>query len=549
MLKNLTIFNYVIVEKLNLNFKNGFTALTGETGAGKSILIDALSLSLGLRSESGLVRKNSEKSEIISEFDISSNFPAIEWLKENELYEGEELFLRRLIFPDGKSKGFINSIPCPISKLKDIGELLIDIYSQNSFHSLVLPKTQLSILDSYANCGELLKETRSLYDEWHSVNEKKITFEENKKNLQHEYEELKNKIEDYKKLNFTFDDWEFKQNEHKALSNAKEIARLIHHASELVSGEEISMASSCKELDRFLQEAASMDERLGENKEITENIMIQLNELNRNLSHYLSQLEDNENKIVELEQFIQIVFDFSRKYGIMPEFFESSFNEWEIRFQELADLFEENIYELKERELFENFTQSANQLSKLRIKNAEELSKKITGLLNDLSFKSAVFKAEVTQSNPYREGIDNVSFGIKTYEGANIAPISKVASGGELSRISLAIRVASAENSGVPVMIFDEVDVGIGGSVAEIVGNLLFKLGKFQQVFSITHLAQVAAKSNHHYKVVKQEFSDSVTSNIELLNAQDRVNEIARMVGGVDITEATLSYAKEMLAQ
>jgi DNA repair protein RecN (Recombination protein N) len=292
-----------------------------------------------------------------------------------------------------------------------------------------------------------------------------------------------------------------------------------------------------------------MDERLGENKEITENIMIQLNELNRNLSHYLSQLEDNENKIVELEQFIQIVFDFSRKYGILPEFFESSFNEWEIRFQELADLFEENIYELKERELFENFTQSANQLSKLRIKNAEELSKKITGLLNDLSFKSAVFKAEVTQSNPYREGIDHVSFGIKTYEGANIAPISKVASGGELSRISLAIRVASAENSGVPVMIFDEVDVGIGGSVAEIVGNLLFKLGRFQQVFSITHLAQVAAKSNHHYKVVKQEFSDSVTSNIELLNAQDRVNEIARMVGGVDITEATLSYAKEMLAQ
>ena len=547
MLLSLNIRDYVIVDQLELSFSQGFTALTGETGAGKSILIDALSLSLGSRSESGLTRKGSEKSEIISEFDISKNSIAIDWLKINDLFEDETLFLRRIIFPDGRSKGFINSIPCPISKLKEVGDILIDIYSQNSFHSLIQPTTQLDILDHYAQATELVKKTQELYVEWKILKKKKEEFEKNKLNIEQEFEYLKLLIKDYEQLNFSFLNWELIQEEHKKLTNAKELIFTIQKCNNLISEDDISINKLLKEIRRDLTTAYEVDKGLKNDSELLDDVLIKINELERNLNHYLSQFSDDEGRVIELETHIQSIFDFSRKYSIQPENFESEYKLWQERFNELSNAFEDNQFDLHEKLAFQNYYESATQLSKQRIDKAKLLADKITSFLNQLSFSNAELQIDISQVEPQLSGIDQVVFHIRTFKGADLAPISKVASGGELSRISLAIRVASAENTNVPVMIFDEVDVGIGGGVAEIVGKLLKQLGSFYQVFSITHLAQVASKADHHFKVYKDEKAESVISKITLLNDQERIQETARMIGGIEITATTLEHAKEML--
>lgn len=547
MLVSLNIRDYVIVDQLELSFSQGFTALTGETGAGKSILIDALSLSLGSRSESGLTRKGSEKSEIISEFDISKNSIAIDWLKINDLFEDETLFLRRIIFPDGRSKGFINSIPCPISKLKEVGDILIDIYSQNSFHSLIRPTTQLDILDHYAQATELVKKTQELYAEWKVLKKKKEEFEKNKLNIEQEFEYLKLLIKDYEQLNFSFLNWESIQEEHKKLTNAKELIITIQKCNNLISEDDISINKLLKEIRRDLTTAYEVDKGLKNDSELLDDVLIKINELERNLNHYLSQFSDDEGRVIELETHIQSIFDFSRKYSIQPENFESEYKLWQERFNELSNAFEDNQFDLQEKLAFQNYYESATQLSKQRIDKAKLLADKITSFLNQLSFSNAELQIDISQVEPQLSGIDQVVFHIRTFKGADFAPISKVASGGELSRISLAIRVASAENTNVPVMIFDEVDVGIGGGVAEIVGKLLKQLGSFYQVFSITHLAQVASKADHHFKVYKDEKAESVISKITLLNDQERIQETARMIGGIEITATTLEHAKEML--
>ena len=251
MLINLHIQDYVIVDELNLSFEKGFIGLTGETGAGKSILIDALSLSLGARSESGLIRKGCEKAEIITEFDIKNNQAVIEWLKDNDLYDDDSLLLRRIIFSDGRSKAYINSIPSPISKLKDVSELLIDIYSQNSFHSLTQAKTQLSILDEYADTTNLEKKSQQLFHEWKSLEKRKKEFDDNKIKIHEEYEDLQIKIKEYKDLNFSFDHWEQVQLDHKKLSNAKELISLIQQCLSYMNNEDFSASGILKDLNKY----------------------------------------------------------------------------------------------------------------------------------------------------------------------------------------------------------------------------------------------------------------------------------------------------------
>lgn len=547
MLANLHIRDYVIVDELNLTFEKGFIGLTGETGAGKSILIDALSLSLGARSESGLIRKGCEKAEIITEFDIKNYQAVIQWLKDNDLYDDESLLLRRTIFADGRSKAYINSIPSPISKLKDVSELLIDIYSQNSFHSLTQANTQLNILDEYADTSDLEKKSQKLFHEWKSVEKRKKEYDENKVKIHKEYEDLQIKIKEYKDLNFSFENWEFVQAEHKKLSNAKELINLIQQSLSYINNEDLSASVILKNLNKSLSEAAQLDNHLNEDWNLSNEILIQASELERNLNNYLNKFNDDEDKVREIEDYIQGVFNFSRKHHIQPELFENESLNWFKRFDEIATLFEENQFVALEKKAFDDYLTNAKNLSEKRALAAKKLGSEISLLLNQLSFSNADFKIDVEKTEPLASGIDQVKFLIKTYKGADFSPIAKTASGGELSRISLAIRVASAKNTNVPVMIFDEVDVGIGGGVAEVVGNLLNQLGSQHQVFSITHLAQVVSKANFHYKVHKEESGDTAISKIFILNAEERIKETARMIGGLEITETTLMHARELL--
>ena len=412
---------------------------------------------------------------------------------------------------------------------------------------MIQPTTQLDILDHYAQATELVKKTQELYVEWKILKKKKEEFEKNKLNIEQEFEYLKLLIKDYEQLNFSFLNWELIQEEHKKLTNAKELIFTIQKCNNLISEDDISINKLLKEIRRDLTTAYEVDKGLKNDSELLDDVLIKLNELERNLNHYLSQFSDDEGRVIELETHIQSIFDFSRKYSIQPENFESEYKLWQERFNELSNAFEDNQFDLHEKLAFQNYYESATQLSKQRIDKAKLLADKITSFLNQLSFSNAELQIDISQVEPQLSGIDQVVFHIRTFKGADLAPISKVASGGELSRISLAIRVASAENTNVPVMIFDEVDVGIGGGVAEIVGKLLKQLGSFYKVFSITHLAQVASKADHHFKVYKDEKAESVISKITLLNDQERIQETARMIGGIEITATTLEHAKEML--
>jgi len=551
MLENLSIKNFVIVDHLELNFKSGYSALTGETGAGKSILIGALSLALGQRGESGVVRHGTDKSDISATFNIQNNEYALEWLKQNEL-ESEEgaLYLRRVIYQDGKSKGYINGIPATISQLKSIGEFLIDIYSQNSHHSLLKNSTQREILDNFSGLNKEVEEIKELYDNWRKLFLENENFKKNKEASIEEIKELEERNKQFKILDFSFSKWQDIQAKHKMLSNSSE---LIHGVQECISrldNDDSSASHQINQLQASLANLSNLDDRLGNQLKIIDTISMELGELIRELNHYLHTLEINEELKNEVESKIQDTYDFCRKYRVKPEELDSLSNDWQVRYDLLVKLIDEEGITEALNEASHCYDEAASKLSRKRKESASELNNIITDKLKDLSFTHGKFEVNLKSIEPSTNGNEQVEFLISTYLNAEPRPIQKVASGGELSRISLAIRVASIKKANVPVMIFDEVDVGIGGGVAEVVGKLLKDLADDarHQIFAITHLPQVAAQCLNHYKVSKEQINGETVSQINLLDEGGRVKELARMLGGVEITDTTLQHAKELLS-
>jgi len=551
MLENLSIKNFIIVDHLELNFKSGFSALTGETGAGKSILIGALSLALGQRSDSGLVRHSTDKSDISATFNIQGNEHAQEWLKQNELESDEEiLFLRRVIYKDGKSKGFINGIPATINQLKSIGELLIDIYSQNSHHSLLKNSTQREILDNFSGLNKEAIEIKELYDNWRKLFIENENFKKNKESYVEEIKELEEKNKQFKGLDFSFLKWQDVQASHKMLSNSSELINGVQECISRLDDEDSSASNQINQLQISLSNLSNLDERLGNQLKIIDTISMELGELVRELNQYLHTLEINEELKNEVESKIQDTYDFCRKYRVKPEELDSLSNDWQVRYDLLFKLIdEEGITEVLDGARH-RYDEAALKLSNKRRESALEFNKIITDKLKDLSFTHGKFEVNLEKTEPSSNGNEQVEFLISTYLNADPKPIQKVASGGELSRISLAIRVASIRKANVPVMIFDEVDVGIGGGVAEVVGKLLKDLADDarHQIFAITHLPQVAAQSLNHYKVSKEQINGETVSQIILLDDSGRVEELARMLGGVKITDTTIEHAKELLS-
>ena len=551
MLENLSIKNFVIVEHLELNFKSGFSALTGETGAGKSILIGALSLALGQRGDSGLVRHSTEKSDISATFNIQGNKYAQEWLKQNALESDEEnLFLRRVIYQDGKSKGFINGIPATINQLKSIGELLIDIYSQNSHHSLLKNSTQREILDNFSGLNKEASEIKELYDNWRKLFIENENFKKNKESCIEEIKELEERNKQFEALDFSFSKWQDVQANHKMLSNSSELINGVQECISRLDDEDSSASNQINQIQLSLSNLSNLDDRLGNQLKIIDTVSMELGELIRELNHYLHTLEINEELKNEVESKIQDTYDFCRKYRVKPEELDSLSNDWQVRYDLLVKLIdEEGITEALDGAR-NRYDEAALKLSKKRRESALELNKIITDKLNDLSFTHGRFEVNLKKIEPSGNGNEQIEFLISTYLNAAPKPIQKVASGGELSRISLAIRVASISKANVPVMIFDEVDVGIGGGVAEVVGKLLKDLADDarHQIFAITHLPQVAAQSLNHYKVSKEQINGETVSQIILLDDSGRVEELARMLGGVKITDTTIEHAKELLS-
>ena len=550
MLENLLIKNYVIVDELDLNFLLGFSSLTGETGAGKSILIDALSLALGSRSESGVVKKGNEKADITATFNLEGNDEAQSWLSLNEFEESDnQLLLRRVINKDGKSKAFINGIPSTISQLKAISESLVDIYSQNTHHSLLKKTAQREILDSFLDAKEELKLLKKLYSEWERLVIEQDKFLQNKESFLNELNETEDKYNEFSALNFTYVEWNQLQVDQKFLANGKELISGINKCISMIDQGDISLNSLSREAQVELKNLYGLDKRLENANNIMSSIQAESVELARELSNYLQNVDIDENLQQMVEEKIQTIFNFCRKYNVKPENLQSESEKWLQRLEELKAMLGDKDISALVKEARVSYDAVAINISNQRKTAASSLSKLITEKLNQLSFNDATFKVELIPSDPSMHGYESIQFLVSTFKGGDLQPIQKVLSGGELSRISLAIRVASIANIDVPTMIFDEVDVGIGGGVAEVVGNLLKDLGdkKNTQALVITHLPQVAAKSNNHYKVSKIQAGDSVKSKIHHLNESERIDEIARMLGGIDVTEKAIDHAKEIL--
>ena len=551
MLENLLIKNYVIVDELDLNFLLGFSSLTGETGAGKSILIDALSLALGSRSESGVVKKGNEKADITATFNLEGNDEALAWLSLNEFEESDnQLLLRRVINKDGKSKAFINGIPSTISQLRAIGESLVDIYSQNTHHSLLKKTAQREILDSFLDSKEELKLLKKLYSEWQRLSVEQDKFLKNKESFLNELIETEEKYNEFSGLNFSYEEWNQLQIDQKFLANGKELIGGVNKCISIIDEGDISLNSLSREAQVELKNLHALDTRLENANNIMNSIQAESLELARELSNYLQNVDIDENLQQRVEEKIQSIFNFCRKYNIKPENLELESETWLQRLDELKGMLGKKDISAIVKEAKVSYDNVATNVSDHRKTAASSLSNLITEKLNQLSFNDATFRVDLLPSDPSIHGNESIQFSVSTFKGGDLQPIQKVLSGGELSRISLAIRVASIANVDVPTMIFDEVDVGIGGGVAEVVGNLLKDLGdkKNTQALVITHLPQVAAKSNNHYKVSKKQVGDSVTSKIHLLNESERIDEIARMLGGIKVTDKAIDHAKEILS-
>lgn len=545
MLQALSIRNFIIVESLDLEFERGFTTLTGETGAGKSILVDALSLTLGARNEGEVVRTGSDKADISATF--FSNEQANDWLENNALEAVPELVLRRVIYADGRSRGFINGVSVTIGQLKELGESLVDIYSQNAHHSLLNVNTQRQILDEFAGCSELANQVATRYKIWAQLNRQRLEIEKNATAYADELAELRDKVRELNQLDFTVDEWQELQAEHSRLSNGAALISGAEMCLGLISEGEPAALSMLAQAQQKLIGLVEFDATLSETAEAVDSAAIQLQESARALNRYLQRTELDPSRLNEVENRIQAIHGVSRKYRVKPEELNEISNQSQARMAELEGFTTDGALAKQEAEALENYQVSAKKLSENRNRAAKSLSEKISAEMQRLSLSGGRFEVLLTPCEKSAHGLEQVEFLVAGHTGVEPRPLNKVASGGELSRISLALHVTTAAQGSVPCMIFDEVDVGIGGGVAEVVGQLLKQLGAERQVLVITHLPQVAAQATQHLQVSKTQANGATLSHIQVLNKAERVEEIARMLGGIQITETTRSHAKEML--
>lgn len=558
MLHSLSIRDFVIVNQLDLEFEAGFTVLTGETGAGKSILIDALSLALGARGEGGVTRAGCDKAEISAIFSLVNNVEAKQWLLQAEMENDvHELVLRRVMYTDGRSRAFINGINVTVAQLKELGELLVDIYSQNAHHSLLKLATQRNVLDNFAGLSVLVAQVAAQYKTWHQLHLQRIEAEKNANLYADELADLRDKTRELSQLTLSPSEWEELQQEHLRLSNGASLITGGEECRELLSEGELSVLRLLAQVQHKLQSLREYDSAIAEAAETLDSAIIQLEETDRFLNRYLQRTELDPSRLNALDSRIQTIHNTSRKYRVKPDELAELFAKSQARMAELELFASDGELAQKEALALSDYMQLAQQLSRGRQLAASKLSTQISAEMQRLSLTGGKFEVALTGQSPNLNGLEQVEFLVAGHAGVVARPLNKVASGGELSRISLAIRVVTAQKESIPTMIFDEVDVGIGGGVAEVVGQLLKRLGQHQveqppsqrQVLVITHLPQVAAQGEHHLRVSKSQVNEQTLSTIEILNAEARVEEVARMLGGIELTETTRQHAKEMLAR
>ena len=544
MLHYLQIENFIIVEQLKLQFSNGLTIISGETGAGKSIVIDALSLVLGGRADSNFVRQGSETAQINAVFSLP--LAAQQWLEQQNLSHGEECFVRRVVNHNGRSRAYINDQPVSIQTARKLGEYLVDIHGQHAHQSLIKSEKQRQLVDELMHEKNILEQIKNLYQGWNKLKTelKHLGGEDRDAKISL----LRYQAQDFEHFEVTSKALEKLETEFRRLVNAQKLLENSQDALTLLDNDE---AAGLNKAFNLLEEMQHADSQLTNIATFLENAIIHTQEAIGELRTYIHNLDLDAEHLQDVQQQINQLQDLARKHRVryvdLPTYVEQlnkQLKELEKYEQRVANL------EIKIAENVQTYKKISQVIHQQRVKTANILSEQITTEMQHLGMPGGKFTINVKtdeQALPSPTGSDKIEFLVSTNPGNPPKPLQQVASGGELSRISLAIQVITAESSRIPILVFDEVDVGIGGGVAEIVGQLLNKLGQQHQVLCITHLAQVASQGHHHLQVSKNVLQETTYANIKQLDEQQRIEEIARMLGGIEITPQTLAHAEEML--
>ena len=549
MLTSLQVKDYLLIDELDIDFYSGLTVITGETGSGKSISIDALMLIFGAKASSDMIRSGQKQASFTATFQVDSEL-ILSWLAEREFIDDNQqniVICRRVIDANGRSKSFINSIPVNLSVLKELGEMLLDIHTQHASIVLLKPENQRKLLDEFAGVTDKVTNLAKVFSDINNVKNKIEKARQFSQDILIRQEILIEKLNDLKELDLAESEWDELQIRQKQLANAGFLLQELDFAVNLVSGEQNSIADILGTLDNRL---AKINDYLPNSQQISQLISSmesEVAELEHELQLVANKIEQEPEQLAIVDARIDEIYSLARKYRIRPEEIQEYQQIWQ---QDLDNLSAESDLDklLQELELkTASYMQLAAEISESRTKTANKLGKEVSQLLNKLAingeFKVNLTKLELMSSF----GLDDIQYQVCFNKGMPLQPLNKVASGGELSRVALALYVILSINNPPEVIVFDEIDVGIGGGVAEVVGTLLAELGKSKQVICITHQPQTACCGNYHLRVSKEAAKKTSFSRIEYVSDESRIAEIARMLGGLNITETTLEHAKEML--
>ena len=554
MLTQLTINNFAIVRQLEIELAKGMSVITGETGAGKSIAIDALGLCLGQRIETSMVREGQERAEICATFFIEPTNPAYQWLQEQELQDPDnpsDCILRRVINADGRSKAFINSTPVSASQLKEIGQYLIHINGQHASQLLLKNDYQLQLVDTFAHHNDLLTQMREDYRAWKNLQTQVKNFQQKVAENEAKKQLLQYQVEELDEFALRPNEYLELEEDQRRLSNSEQLTQLSQSALQLLSeNETVSIDSMLYRATQYINELSELDPRYVSVQTMLNDALIQVQEATSEVQHLASHIEQDPMLLQEIEQRLGQALQLARKHNVKPEELVEWHQKLKAELTALLDFSEsEERLILEEKAAFEKMQHTAKQLHESRCQAAGKLAQQVTHSIKGLAMENAEFFIEVNSdlTKVAANGADNIVFTLRSNLGQQAQPLAKVASGGELSRISLAIQVLTTDQSAIPTLIFDEVDVGISGKTASVVGKLLRQLGDKCQVLCVTHLPQVACHGHHQFNVEKFTVDDKTETKMTALSQEERVPALARLLGGSEITDLALANAQEML--
>ncbi|WP_107884683.1 DNA repair protein RecN [Neisseria elongata] len=548
MLLALSLNDFVIVDRLNLDFQPGFTVLTGETGAGKSITLDAIGLLLGDKADYGQIRQGAAEARLSALFDLSELPELQAELREQGLLaeDAEELSIRRIIDAKGKSRSYINNQAATLSQLKSIGSRLIDIHGQNAHHSLNQEAAQRELLDAFAGCTVLAGEVKAAYQSWQNANQALKAAQTQSENLQIERERLEWQFDELSRLAPAPGEWETVSQSHDNLAHAAELMEAAQETEEAINGDN-GLQAQIYRCQKKLEALSRIEPRFNESLNLLASIEAELGEVSANMRDVASRSDLDPAELAAQEQRLGELMGMARKYRVEPQDLPAKMQEIEAALQQLQAAADIAALEAAAERCEKQYHEAAQQLSAGRRQAAERLGSETAAHMQELAMKGARFHIELLPASPSAFGLEQVQYQVAANKGSPLRPLNKVASGGELARISLALQVVTSQYTQTPTLIFDEVDTGIGGGVAETVGRALRSLGQKHQVLAVTHLPQVAACGEQHWQVRKSSEGEQTVSSIRVLSAEERVEEIARMLGGETLTATTRSHAAELL--